>query len=192
MIIAGSNGCCSIDTLPLSGAIAGAGRSAGPEISASGSHAFHDFRACPLRQLFTSRFGYVRRQLPFKFCRPSAQLPPLPSFFVACWRSLEQTLPSPYIVTHWLQLLCYLRDCAACLRLERLPGGTYTTGKRRLFHGAPPNPTSIFTRKRDTLRVTLGIQSDRGEPRTMERKSVLRPVAGAIAAPPETLPVQPF
>jgi hypothetical protein len=54
--------------------------------------------------------------------------------------------------------------------------------KERSFPREHPNQTSIFMRKRDTLRVAPGIQSDR----------VLRPITGVIAPPQETLPVQPF
>jgi len=42
-----------------------------------------------------------------------------------------------------------------------------------------PNQTSIFTRKRDTLR-SRWVSNRTGEAGTVERKSILRPVTGAI------------
>jgi hypothetical protein len=55
------------------------------------------------------------------------------------------------------------------------------------FHGAYSSPTSIFMRKRDKLRATLGIQSDRGEPRTKKYSEAghwrHRAAAGNLASP---------
>jgi hypothetical protein len=63
----------------------------------------------------------------------------------------------------------YLDDCSDWFRLA-VADGICTYWKAPPLHGAHPNQTSISTRKPDTLRVTLGAQSDRGEPERWSEK----------------------